>query len=161
MSSLSQKLKQNPNRRIAVLVAERGADWDAWVAPLRGADELAVVLQRDDESAGEFATRVRTRLRAIEAHAELAGAALVGGSDWDAPTLSARSLIMQALVAPMVAQNGGRVFLDAGTTQGRGRFAMQALATVVEEQIAGSGVDIVTAVETPKAPSRYPARRAA
>jgi hypothetical protein len=50
----------------------------------------------------------------------------------------------------MVASGGGRVFLDSGLQAGRARHAMAALAAVVEDQVAQTGVDLVTAQGAPE-----------
>ena len=138
----------------AVLVAERDGDWSDWVESLRGeADDIAVVLQRMGESPSAFATRVRERVQELRARGELVAAALVGGDRWDAETLSARSLMIRAIVAEMSPAHQGQLYLDAGRTAGRGRYAMQALASVVEDQIP-TGVDVLTA--GPRVPVRTP-----
>ncbi len=136
----------NIEGKLALLVAERDGDWSGWVEPLRAeSDDVIVVVQRRDENASEFATRVRERVHRLRLEGELAAAALVGGSTWDDATLSSRSLMVRAIVTPMVSAGGGRVFLDGGVRSGRGRYAMAALASVVEDQLARTGVDVVTA----------------
>lgn len=136
----------------AVLVAEREGDWNDWVESLRDdAEDIAIVLQRMGESPSAFATRVRARVQELHAEGELVAAALVGGDRWDSETLSARSLIIRAIIAEMAPAHQGQLFLDAGSTSGRGRYAMQALASVVEDQIP-AGVDVVTA--GPRVPVR-------
>lgn len=139
----------NGKKRTAVLVAERDGDWNEWVESLRDeAEDIAVVLQRMGESPSAFATRVRERVQSLRAEGELVAAALVGGDGWDAEILSARSLMIRAIVAEMVPANRGQLFLDAGSTSGRGRYAMQALASVVEDQIP-AGVGVITSGPRP------------
>ncbi len=135
----------------AVLVAEQQGDWDGWIEPLREqADEVVVVLQRRGESAAELATRVRERVQELREDGGVAAAALVGGATCDDATLSARALMVRAIVSQMVASGGGRVFLDSGLQAGRARHAMAALAAVVEDQVAQTGVDLVTAQGAPE-----------
>lgn len=148
-------------KRTAVLVAERDGDWSKWVESLRGdADDIAIVLQRMGESPSELATRVRQRVQELQLGGDLVAAALVGGDRWDAETLSARSLMIRAIVNQMVASGRGQLFLDAGTHAGRSRHAMQALASVVEDQILDTGVEVLTAAAGPQ-PQPAPQRRAA
>lgn len=140
----------------AVLVAERDGEWNDWVESLRAsADDIAIVLQRINETPSAFATRVRERVHALRLEGEVVAAALVGGDRYDSETLSARSLIIRAIVAEMAPANQGQLFLDAGPTPGRGRYAMQALAAVVESQIPAN-VDVMTT-----GPREMVARRAA
>jgi hypothetical protein len=144
----------------AVLVSERDGEWSGWVAPLREhSDDVAVVVQRMDETTGEFATRVRARILEIQKDTEIVAAALVGGSSFDDRTLSARALMVRAIVSPMVGSGGGSLFLDGGA-RGRGRHAMQALASVVGDQLTTTGVVISTACPAPVPPPAQ-VRRAA
>lgn len=144
----------------AVLVAEQHGDWSSWVDPLQAeADEVVVVLQRRGESAAELATRVRERVQELRNEGGVASAALVGGASFDEATLSARALIVRTIVTQMVASGGGCVYLDSGARAGRGRHAMAALASVVGDQVAHTGVHLVTAQGAPSEPVRL--RRAA
>lgn len=135
--------------KMAVLVAERDGDWSGWVDPLREeCDDVVVVVQRRGESASELATRVRERVQKLQLEGDIGAAALIGGATWDDATLSARALMVRAIVTPMVSAGGGRVYLDGGARSRRGRHAMAALAAVVEDQLARTGVDVVTATAT-------------
>jgi hypothetical protein len=143
--------------KLALLVAERDGEWSGWVEPLRAdAGDVVVVVQRRGESAGEFATRVRERVQALRSEGEIGAAALVGGATWDDATLSARALMIRAIVTPMVSAGGGRVFLDGGARSGRGRHAMAALAAVVEDQLGRTGVDVVDTTAAAAPPQRLP-----
>lgn len=145
--------------KTAVLIAEHDSEWIGWVDPLRSeSEDVVVVVQRRGESAGELATRVRERVRALRLEGEITAAALVGGPCWDDRTLSARALMVRAIVNEMVSAGGGRMYLDGGVQIGRGRHAMAALAAVVESQLAQTGVDVVTASA---AAQPQPLRRAA
>jgi hypothetical protein len=145
--------------KTGVLVAERGADWSGWVEPLQAeSDDVTVILQRCGESPGAFATRVRARVQELRAEGELVAASLVGAARWDDATLSARALVVRTIVTEMVGAGGGRVYLDAGARAGRGRHAMRALAAVVEDQVARTGVDLVTTTGAVAAPVREVAR---
>lgn len=138
-------------KRTALLIAEREGDWSDWVEPLRGqADDIAVILQRMGETPSELATRVRERVGELQLEGELVAAALVGGEHWDSATLTARSLMIRAIVSQMISAGSGRLFLDGGAKSGRGRHAMQALAFVVEDQIGDSGVEVVTSAGAQK-----------
>ena len=145
-------------KKIAVLVAERGADWSGWLDHLEAeADGLAVLLQRDDESQAELATRARARVEHIAAAAEIVSTTLVGGELVDTDTLAARSLVVRAALTHMDPRGHGRIHLDAGDFAGRSRFAMRALASVVEEQVGRSTIS----VETTRGANPTPRRRAA
>lgn len=147
--------------RLAVLVAERDGDWSGWVDPLRSdSDDVVVILQRRGETPGELATRVRERVQELRLTSEISAAALVGGACWDTATLSARALVVRAIANQMVSAGGGRIFLDGGARTGRGRHAMAALAAVVEDQVAHTGVDVLTS-SAPALPQAQEQRRAA
>lgn len=147
--------------KMAVLVAERDSEWSGWVEPLGGeSDDVVVVVQRRGETPGELATRVRERVQELRLEGEITAAALVGGASWDDKTLSARALMVRAIVNEMVSAGGGRVYLDGGASTGRGRHAMAALAAVVETQLAQTGVDVVTASAAQQQQAQ-PLRRAA
>ncbi|MBX3272195.1 MAG: hypothetical protein KF729_18165 [Sandaracinaceae bacterium] len=151
---------------IGLLVAERDSAWSEWVEPLRGeVHDIAIVLQRMGETPAELATRVRARAAELAGRGELVAAALVGGERWDPDTLNARSLMIRAILSHMKAGTAGArpegataptLYLDAGDKAGRSRHAMQALASVVADQIGGS-----VQVLTTHGPSAVPVRRAA
>lgn len=131
--------------KTAVLVAESGCEWSGWVERLgTEADDVVIVVQRKGETLGELATRVRERVHELRLESEISAAALVGGDAWDEATLSARALIVRAIVTQMVSSGAGRVYLDAGAQPGRGRHAMAALASVVDDQVAHTGVSVLT-----------------
>lgn len=133
------------SKSLAVLIAEHNAGWGAWLDSLRAeADEVAVVLQREGESASALALRVRACVESKRKDSRLLAATLVGAGGSDARRLAARSSMIRTVVSEMVAAGQGQLFLDPGTSAGRERFAMQALATVVEEQIVDTGVSVVT-----------------
>lgn len=137
--------------KVAVLVAEQGSEWSGWVEPLRAeSSDVVVVVQRRAETPGELATRVRERVRELRLEGEITAAALVGGASWDTATLSARALMVRAIVTQMVGAGGGTMYLDGGGRAGRGRHAMAALAAVVEDQLGQTGVDVVTASAEPQ-----------
>jgi hypothetical protein len=143
--------------KTAVLIAERDSDWSGWVEPLGNeADDVVVIVQRRGESPGELAMRVRERVLELRLESEISAAALVGGASWDDATLSARALMVRAIVTQMVSSGTGCVYLDGGGQPGRGRHAMAALAAVVEDQLAQTGVAVVTG-----SAEQQPLRRAA
>ena len=145
-------------KKVAVLIAERDADLGGWMHTLRGqSDQVVVVQQQDDESFPELATRVRERVATLGPRTEVVAATLAGGPRWDVAVLGARSLMVRAVVSEMVAGGRGRLFLDA--TKRQARISMQALASVVEEQIVDTGVTVRT--DRPAAPIAPARRRAA
>ncbi|MBZ0118403.1 MAG: hypothetical protein K8H88_15485 [Sandaracinaceae bacterium] len=128
--------------KMAILIAEQDSDWGDWLRSLRcEADDVIILLQRQDEGATAFATRVRGRIHDLR-DGEIVAAALVGGEHFDDSVLGARSAVARAIVAQMAAQGRGQLFLDGGVRSGRGRHAMQALANVVFDQVAQTGVQV-------------------
>jgi hypothetical protein len=125
--------------KTALLVAEREGDWSAWVEPLREqSEDVTVVLQRQGESSAELASRVRARVEELAQAGEIVAAALVAGPSFDNETLAARTRMVRAIVGPMAASGGGQLFLDGGARSGRGRHAMQALASALEGYVGES-----------------------
>ena len=125
---------------VSLVVAERGSPWESWVERFAtGTPDVMVVVQEPGEAVDRWAMRVRSLVAGLEAqNAKLARAVVVAGPA-DSRSLSARSLAIKALVAPMVAQGEGTVLLDGNTAD---RFGMMALAQTVAMQVAGSGVTV-------------------
>lgn len=129
--------------KTAILIAERDADWKPWARDLHArVDTVRVITQDERETSGAFAKRVREELGTV--HGRVVMAVLTGGHGFDADVLTSRSLIVRSVAAHMAE---GTLLLDSGT--GRQRFAMQALASVVEDQLAGTGVQVVTDAPRP------------
>ena len=150
------------NPQIGLLVAERDADWSEWIESLRDeVQDIAIVLQRLGETPSELATRVRARVAELGEKGELISAALVGGECWDPDTLNARSLMIRAIVSHMTGTEEAKLYLDAGDREGRSRHAMQALASVVCEQIGDDVQILTTRGPRPAAPGRVARRHAA
>lgn len=80
-----------------LVVVESGANWTRWMEtrePL-GCPMIAV-LQEREEAAHDFAARVRDRLERLTAvGAPIGRFTLVGGEDWNIPTLQARLAILR------------------------------------------------------------------
>jgi len=130
--------------RVALVVAEREGDWQAWVDELRrSTPDVAVMVQRQGEAATAFAMRVRAKVTELDAEGGLVDAvAFVGGERFDDQILGSRLLAIRALVSGMVHAGGGRLVLDSGPRSGRARFAMVALAAAVADQVRGTGVSV-------------------
>lgn len=127
---------------IAVLVAERDAEWESWVQRLRTtASDVRVIAQRPSEPASAFAARVRAEMRGLESVGDpiVSHAVLVGGLACDPEVLGARVLVVRALTSRMPV--AGRLHLDGA---GRSRLAMEALAQIVSEQLEAAGVWVLT-----------------
>ncbi|MGF1470004.1 MAG: hypothetical protein ACFCGT_28110 [Sandaracinaceae bacterium] len=128
-----------------MVFAELGSSWAEWLATLAvDADDVLVVQQEAGEPPAAFATRARSRVVEASLDGDVTAAALVGGPRWDADILASRSLMLRAIVTQMGPESVGTVFLDDAAAEGAGRFAMQALATVVEDQVGSRGAEIVT-----------------
>ncbi|MEM1415004.1 MAG: hypothetical protein AAGH15_08900 [Myxococcota bacterium] len=134
------------------VIAERGGDWATWVERFqRSTPDVAVVVQEPGESVGDLAMRVRARVAALEEDGGAVDqAVLVGGGRTDSEAISARSLVLRALTAPMVAAGAGIITLDG---QGRDRYAMMALASTVSPMVMGTGVSIAPAANDVVAPA--------
>ena len=131
----------------AILIVERDSDWGAWLEALRSdADEIAVIFQGPDESAPHFAARARARVDALGKTDNIVSAALLAGKHWEPDVLAARTLLVRAIVTHM-AEEGGRVYLDGRADSGSSRYAMQALALVIEDHV-GPSIEVCT--EMPK-----------
>lgn len=133
-------------KQVSMIVAERGTDWTPWAEWLRsGAADVIVVVQRQGETLGEWAMRVRARVdAAVDAGVVVDRAVLVGGVAGTDDVLTSRSLALRAIANSMVRAGGGRIWLDGGATS-RGRVAMTALAEVANDQVRSTGVTVVPA----------------
>lgn len=144
------------NGTMAVLVAERDGEWEGWADQLRTtASAVRVISQRPSESASAFAGRVRAEMQRIEGMVE--DAVLVGGPVCDPEVLASRAVVVRALTSRM--QVEGVLHLDGA---GKARFAMEALAQIVSDQLQATGVSVVTerapmvAPVAPAAPAALP-----
>ncbi|HJK91598.1 MAG TPA: hypothetical protein RMH85_14070 [Polyangiaceae bacterium LLY-WYZ-15_(1-7)] len=126
---------------VSLVVAERGSDWEAWVERFStGTPDVRVVVQDPEEPVERLAQRVRAQVLELEESGEeLARAVIVGAGKTNDSTLSARSLAIRSIVAPMVEQGHGTLLLDG---QGAGRFGMMALASTVGGMVRGTGVTV-------------------
>ena len=127
----------NDNSAVSIVVAERGANWSLWVEQFQTSGSVVLVVQRADETIHQLAQRVGERVRDLKA--PIAEAVIVGGGRVDDGVMTARSLAIRSLVAPMVEQRSGRLSLDGS---GRDRFSMMALASTVASQVRGTGVRV-------------------
>jgi hypothetical protein len=133
--------------KIAMVIAERGSAWESWVETLRlryGADDVCLIVQQPGESVADMATRVRKRVQALQPYETLTHAVVVSGGRTDNDAVSARSLAIRAIVAPMVKAGGGDVILASNT---KDRFSMMGLASTVASMIRGTGVSIQPAAQ--------------
>jgi len=139
------KIPMTPTRQsMTLIVAEAGGEWASWVEALRRRGDTVVVMrQRDDESLGALAGRVRARCReALSQGATMERAVIAGGGRADRDALSARSLAIRAIVSAMSPRRRGRLLLDPS---GSDRYSMMALATTVTAMLRGTGVRVETA----------------
>ena len=130
---------------LAMVIAERGSDWESWVDQLRReADDVCLIVQQPGETVSELATRVRQRVEAVQPYETLGKAVLVSGGRVDQDAVAARSLAIRAIVAPMVRAGQGNVVLASNA---KDRFSMMGLASTVASMIRGTGVDIQPAAQ--------------
>lgn len=134
----------NPtSSNIAMVIAERGSDWTRWVDRLRNDEtDVCMIMQQDGETVSQLASRVRHRVEELAEGETLSRAVIVGGGRTDADAVSARSLTIRALVAPMVQAGGGEVVLASSY---KDRFSMMGLASTVASMLHGTGVQVAPA----------------
>jgi hypothetical protein len=131
--------------KVSMIVAERGTDWTPWAEWLRlRTPDVLVVVQRQNETLGDLAIRVRARIDEAAAQCvSVESAVMVGGGEGrHDDVLASRSLAIRAIAASMVQAGGGRIWLDGGLSP-RGRFAMASLAEIVNEQLRLTGVSVL------------------
>ncbi|MCB9627398.1 MAG: hypothetical protein H6725_08515 [Sandaracinaceae bacterium] len=130
---------------LAMVIAERGSDWESWVDQLRReADDVCLIVQQPGETVSELAARVRQRVDALQPYEALGKAVVVSGGRVDQDAVAARSLAIRAIVAPMVRAGHGNVVLASNA---KDRFSMMGLASTVASMIRGTGVDIQPAAQ--------------
>lgn len=138
-------MKNSPLYNLAMVIAERGSDWENWVDQFRhDADDVCLIIQQPGETVSELATRVRKRVDAIQPYETLSQAVVVSGGRVDQEAVSARSLAIRAVVAPMVRAGHGNVVLASNAQD---RISMMGLASTVASMIRGTGVEIQPAAQ--------------
>lgn len=142
-SASTRDLTDAKRRPVALVVAERGAGWQAWCAEV-GDAPIVTVVERETDSPEAFARRVRTAIEELERLGRrLVSAVVVGGPAYSPAVLGARATVLRALCASMMRAGGGHVLL-AGPEGVRGApvHAMAALADVVAMDVRGTGVTV-------------------
>lgn len=138
-------MKNSPLYNLAMVIAERGSDWENWVDQFRhDADDVCLIIQQPGETVSELATRVRKRVDAIQPYEALTQAVVVSGGRVDQEAVAARSLAIRAVVSPMVRAGQGSVVLASNA---KDRISMMGLASTVASMIRGTGVEIVPAAQ--------------
>ena len=91
-------MKNSPLYNLAMVIAERGSDWENWVDQFRhDADDVCLMIQQPGETVSELATRVRKRVDAIQPYEALTQAVVVSGGRVDQEAVAARSLAIRAV----------------------------------------------------------------
>jgi hypothetical protein len=131
--------------KLAMVVAQYGADVSACVA--RDADDGAVevVQQAADESGAQLTTRVRERLsRLVSAGYRVHSASFVARGGFDVRDVMATAGLLRGLVASMVAVGAGHVHIRAAAGDVHTRYALTALADALSGELHGTGVEFHT-----------------
>lgn len=134
------QLVMRDTSRLALLVSETGSPWQGWPTDLRRcADEVIVLAQHPGESLQELAHRVRSGLASTPGL--VVAAAMVTSGDWSRDSLAARLNIFQSFVPRMIDTQASKIFLD-GVRDDNSSYGLAALASVLQEQLAGSPIKI-------------------
>ena len=135
-----------PYGRIGVVVAEAGASTSLHVEAIRqlGA-EILLLRQHPNEPPERFVRRCRGRLAEISrSGAHIVEARFAGGESGGNERILTRAALVRILVAPMALQRQGRLVLASPRSD---ELSMKGLASVVEEQVRGTGVAVTAELE--------------
>jgi hypothetical protein len=131
--------------KLAVVVAQYGADVSACVASEADGAAVEVVQQAADETGTQLTTRVRERLsRLVNAGYRVHTASFVARGGFDVRDVMATAGLLRGLVASMVAVGAGHVHIRAAAADVHTRYALTALTDAISEQLQGTGVEFHT-----------------
>jgi hypothetical protein len=129
--------------KLAVVVAQYGADVAACVAAHAEAP-AEIVQQASHESAGQLSARVRERLAALATDgARIHSASFIARKGFDVRDVMAAAGLVRGLVSAMVAAGTAQVHLHAEPSDVQTRYALTALAEAMNEELEGTGVELV------------------
>jgi hypothetical protein len=138
--------------KLAVVVAQYGADVSACVASEADGEAVEVVQQAADETGAQLTTRVRERLsRLVSAGYRVHTASFVARGGFDVRDVMATAGLLRGLVASMVAVGAGHVHIRAAAGDVHTRYALTALTDAISEQLHGTGVEFHTDFMTAEA----------
>jgi hypothetical protein len=138
--------------KLAVVVAQYGADVSACVASEADGEAVEVVQQAADETGAQLTTRVRERLsRLVSAGYRVHSASFVARGGFDVRDVMATAGLLRGLVASMVAVGAGHVHIRAAAGDVHTRYALTALTDAISEQLHGTGVEFHTDFMTAEA----------
>jgi hypothetical protein len=131
--------------KLAVVVAQYGADVAACVAS-EGVDAcVELVQQAADETGAQLNTRVKECLaRLVSAGHRVHSAIFVARGGFEVRDVMATAGLLRGLVASMVAVGAGHVHIRAAAGDLHTRYALTALTDAISEQLHGSGVEFHT-----------------
>ncbi len=132
--------------QVAVIVAQHGTEPGGPIQARQAESSTVVMLsQEPGESLGGLGQRVRARVRSLITEGfRIRSATFVARSGFDLSDVPATSDLLRALVASMVSEGSGRVYLQAQSRDTRAHYALSALAFAIMDQVRGTGVEIIT-----------------
>jgi hypothetical protein len=131
--------------KLAVVVAQYGADVSACLASEEQGGAVEVVQQTADETPTHFTGRVRELLsRLVSAGYCVHSASFVARSGFDVRDVMATAGLLRGLVGAMVAVGAGHVHIRAAAGDTQTRYALTALTDAISEQLHGTGVEFHT-----------------
>ena len=138
--------------KLAVVVAQYGADVSACVASQGQEGTVEIVQQAADETSTQLTSRVRELLsRLVGAGYRVHSASFVARGGFDVRDVMATAGLLRGLVATMVAVGAGQVHIHAETPDVQTRYALTALTNAILEQLRGTGVEFHTDFISPVA----------
>jgi hypothetical protein len=129
--------------KLAVVVAQYGADVAACVAAHAEAPD-EIVQQASHESASQLSARVRERLAALVTNgARIHSASFIARKGSNVRDVMAAAGLVRGLVSAMVAAGTAQVHLHAEPSDVQTQYALTALAEAMNEELEGTGVELV------------------
>ena len=145
---------------VAVIVAQDGANTGTPVEALLAMGPTVVMLtQEPGETLSRLSQRVRARVQMmLNDGFRVHSATFIAKNGFTLGDVLPTAEMLRSLVTPMVAAGHGRVFLQSDARVARSGYALAALADAIQDQVRGTGVEIIKGAPRVTAPSMPPAQ---
>ena len=142
---------------VAVIVAQDGANTGTPVEALLAMGPTVVMLtQEPGETHSKLSQRVRARDQMMMNDGfRVHSATFIAKNGFDLRDVLPTAEMLRSLVTPMVAAGHGRVFLQSDARDARSGYALAALADAIQDQVRGTGVEIIKGAPRVAAPQQH------
>jgi hypothetical protein len=143
---------------VAVIVAQDGANTGTPVEALLAMGPTVVMLtQEPGETLSKLSQRVRARVQILLNDGfRVHSATFIAKNGFGLRDVLPTAEMLRSLVTPMVAAGHGRVFLQSDARDARSGYALAALADAIQDQVRGTGVEIIKGAPRVGSPQHAP-----